>query len=291
MHEIWLSGDRLPLVRDIGEYGPPVSGWAHPDRVMEHHLFLFVLEGQLTLWEEDQEYILQKGDALFLKKSIRQWGRPINQLGARWIYIHFYEDESGTLEQLERSPLSLLGKGTNMVSLEAYQAAMKMPKRIKASNDSLVTRKLAELLRLYRSKDGLRHIQLSIHTFELFVYLLQKSELNKVYSKTDITVMKIIDILEANSETNILGHHVATALQMNYNYLCGVFKNKTGISILDYHLRLRIDKSTELLKSGKLNISEVSERLGFANPYYFSRMFKKVTGYSPTQYLKNGYVN
>jgi len=291
MHEIWLSGDKLPLVRDIGEYGTPVSGWAHPDRIMDYHLFLFVLEGELRLCEDEQEYILQKGQALFLKKGVRQWGQPNNYLGSRWIFIHFYEDTAHLGEHSERSPISLLSRGTSMIAEEAYQAALKLPKKLEILNDSHVDRKLAELLRLYRSKDGLRHVMLSIQTMELFLYLLQKSEISKTYSKADITVFKIIDLLEANCESKLTGDYLASELQMNYSYLCGVFKQRTGLSILDYHLRLRIEKSTELLKSRHLNISEVSEKMGFSNPFYFSRMFKKVMGYSPTEYLKDNYIS
>ncbi|MCI4170894.1 AraC family transcriptional regulator, partial [Bacillus spizizenii] len=41
----------------------------------------------------------------------------------------------------------------------------------------------------------------------------------------------------------------------------------------------------DLFKTSNLNVTEVSSRLGFSNPYYFSRLFKRVTGVSPSLYI------
>ncbi|WP_256761894.1 AraC family transcriptional regulator [Cohnella sp. WQ 127256] len=291
MHEIWLDGDKLPLIRDIGEYGAQEPAWAHPDRVMDYHLFLFVTEGRLTLWEDESEYILRKGQGLFLKKGIRQWGQPINEPGSRWFFIHFFDQPSNPLDKLEMVPLTFANKGASWFSQDVYQTSFKLPKTIEVPNDAHTERKLKELLQLYRSSNDLRHLLLSMNTLALFLDLYQQSEARKINSKADITVHKIIEILEKNSERKISGPYIASIMKMNYNYLCEVFKKKTGLSILDYHLRLRIDKSAEVLKSGKLTIYEVGERFGFSSPFYFSRIFKKITGYSPSDYLKNHYIN
>ncbi|WP_141500020.1 helix-turn-helix domain-containing protein [Paenibacillus luteus] len=291
MHDIWLDCDKLPLIRDIGEYGAQEPAWAHPDRLMDYHLFLFVTEGQLTLWEDECEYILQKGHGLFLKKGVRQWGQPINEPGSRWFFIHFFEHSPSLLHKPEMMPLSFLNKGVSWFSPDVYQTSFKLPKKIEVSNAAHTERKLKEMLQLYQSGNDLRHLLLSMHTLAFFLELYQQSEARKINSKADITVHKIIEILEKNSERKISGPFIASIMKMNYNYLCEVFKKKTGLSILDYHLRLRIDKSAEVLKSGKLTIFEVGERFGFSSPFYFSRIFKKVTGYSPSDYLKNHYIN
>lgn len=62
------------------------------------------------------------------------------------------------------------------------------------------------------------------------------------------------------------------------------FKDYTNHTPLEYFTRLKIQKAMDLLRTEDLNISEVSETLGYTTPYYFSECFKQVTGYSPSQY-------
>jgi AraC-like DNA-binding protein len=82
---------------------------------------------------------------------------------------------------------------------------------------------------------------------------------------------------------------LAEHLKMNYNYISSTFTEKTGISINEYFIRLRINKSMELLKNPAYNISEISQQIGFYSPYHFSRVFKKINGVSPSDYLKQIY--
>ena len=65
------------------------------------------------------------------------------------------------------------------------------------------------------------------------------------------------------------------------------FKALTGMAPMEYITAIRIDKAKELLNSSSLNISEISAVVGYDNPLYFSRMFKKIIGTSPTNYRKS----
>jgi YesN/AraC family two-component response regulator len=76
---------------------------------------------------------------------------------------------------------------------------------------------------------------------------------------------------------------------MNYAYLSSLFRKETGKSITQFKNELLIEKAITKLKNEAVNISEVSDDLGFSNPFYFSRVFKKVTGVSPTTYLNEIY--
>ena len=60
-----------------------------------------------------------------------------------------------------------------------------------------------------------------------------------------------------------------------------------GISPAQYILSLRIMNAQNLLERGVYNIREVAEVVGYENPLYFSRVFKKEVGMSPTEYRKN----
>ncbi len=66
-----------------------------------------------------------------------------------------------------------------------------------------------------------------------------------------------------------------------------LFKIKTGYSPIQYFIRLKIQKACEYLYFTNLSIKEICKEVGFEDPYYFSRMFKKQIGVSPMQYKKS----
>ena len=76
------------------------------------------------------------------------------------------------------------------------------------------------------------------------------------------------------------------AIPLHYDYLRKLFKKEMGRSPLEYLTDLRMNRARELLLDGtrKLPIAEVAEACGFSDALYFSRVFKKRFGSSPTQF-------
>lgn len=64
------------------------------------------------------------------------------------------------------------------------------------------------------------------------------------------------------------------------------FRRKTGFSPVDYFLRLKVQRACRLLDTTSLRIAEVAAAVGFGDPYYFSRLFKKMMRHSPRDYRK-----
>ena len=79
-------------------------------------------------------------------------------------------------------------------------------------------------------------------------------------------------------------------MPFNYDYLRKVFKKELGMSPLEYMTSLRMKNAERLLStvwnSGHA-ISEIAHMCGYENALYFSRVFRKYYGCSPTKYLKN----
>lgn len=70
-------------------------------------------------------------------------------------------------------------------------------------------------------------------------------------------------------------------------YLRKLFVQQLGETPQKYISRLRLERATELLRSGYYSVSEIADRCGFNNPNYFSLFIKKETGLSPLQYRKH----
>ncbi|MCD7849093.1 MAG: helix-turn-helix transcriptional regulator [Parabacteroides sp.] len=59
-----------------------------------------------------------------------------------------------------------------------------------------------------------------------------------------------------------------------------------GLSVSDVIRKVRVQKAISLLLTSENNVSEIAYKLGFSDPFYFSKVFKKETGMSPLQYKK-----
>jgi AraC-like DNA-binding protein/ligand-binding sensor protein len=93
-------------------------------------------------------------------------------------------------------------------------------------------------------------------------------------------------IAENQAEDITLGQ-VAKAVNTSTFYFCKIFKKVTGINFTDYVSRVRIEKAKNLLLNPNLRISEIAYAVGFQSLTHFNRVFKRISGNSPTDYRTN----
>jgi two-component system response regulator YesN len=93
-----------------------------------------------------------------------------------------------------------------------------------------------------------------------------------------------IAYINRNYMQNLSLGQLAQKVNISQGYLCSIFKKELGTSFSDYLLRVRINKSKEMLVSTFMKLYEISESVGFSDYSYFSRAFKKVTGMRPQKY-------
>ena len=93
-----------------------------------------------------------------------------------------------------------------------------------------------------------------------------------------------IAFMKANIGKRLTADDLANKFEYSASHYTALFKQKTGMSPIDYFIRLKIHFACQLLTQTDLKIKEVADRIGYDDPYYFSRLFKQVTGQSPKDY-------
>ncbi len=108
------------------------------------------------------------------------------------------------------------------------------------------------------------------------------------HSQIDIDLIsKIKEIIENNlSSSNLSPATISEEMAMSSSKLYRKIKQLTDLSPNEFIRTIRLKKSAQLLKTKNYNVSEVSDLVGFNDPLYFSRVFKKQFGYSPSTLIK-----
>jgi AraC family L-rhamnose operon regulatory protein RhaS len=103
-------------------------------------------------------------------------------------------------------------------------------------------------------------------------------------SNTTSSAEKIILYLHAHYNNKITIDELCKCFNTNRTTLQKQFQILTGLPVMTYLMKLRIRLATLMLKDTGILISEIVERLGFNDNAHFDKVFRKQTGYSPTEY-------
>ncbi|MCM3782382.1 AraC family transcriptional regulator [Neobacillus mesonae] len=109
----------------------------------------------------------------------------------------------------------------------------------------------------------------------------RKYDTNKLQGHVEIAIRYMNEHLESQAVTL---EQIARYTKVSKQHLNYIFKQSTGYSPVDYYLRMKMQRAGQLLDLTDRSIKEISALLGFKDPYYFSRLFKKLMGSPPSGY-------
>lgn len=122
--------------------------------------------------------------------------------------------------------------------------------------------------------------------YEYLFLLVRKFPKEQVSTqeKQAVYIEEALRCLESGYGQNISIQSIADDLGLDRSYLHRIFKSATGFSLQEYLLDLRIRKACDLLLRTDLPVSVIARSVSYEDTLYFSRLFKKKKGLSPSQY-------
>ncbi|MCR5197047.1 MAG: response regulator [Pseudobutyrivibrio sp.] len=149
--------------------------------------------------------------------------------------------------------------------------------------------------RMYEFKSRANYLSILLNLSSLteiklwFVDKIKESSMwvsNKHEEQSMSAVNKAKQYIDENYMKELTLDDVSRVVNISSYYFSKVFKEETGENFIDYLTKLRIEAAKKLLKTTNKSMKEISAEVGYTDPNYFSRNFKKYTGKTPTDYSK-----
>lgn len=143
---------------------------------------------------------------------------------------------------------------------------------------------------------GEQLIKTYLEQFLIFlVRNIQKTETTSVFPSKESMETQLVSstksLLKEKAEENFRVGDLCSALGYSKSYLSKLFHEQTGETIALYAIKQKIKRAKQLIRENNLNFSQISDRLSFDNPQYFSRVFKRITGMTPTEFKLSLYFD
>ncbi len=246
----------------------PDPSWHTPTRDYVDplsHLLVYALSGVAHYELDGRTYEVRQGDMMFFPKGLPHTGTSDKQ--DPWTFITVGFDASSTRgdaqAQLESLHHHWRGAFTD-------QASALFPEMYAAWTD----KKPGHLVRC-------RALTMTgIYT------LIREQTQPRQYSPHTQKIVSIIETMRENYDRSYPVEALAEGAGLSASHFRALFKAFTGLTVKEYHHKIKISKAKEFLLSGECNVTEAAARTGFSDIYYFSRLFKKVTGTNPSEYTK-----
>ncbi|MED0678093.1 response regulator transcription factor [Aneurinibacillus thermoaerophilus] len=126
-----------------------------------------------------------------------------------------------------------------------------------------------------------KEVKQMLSLFNPAFFRFSKQAVNEIHP-----VDKIKEHISKRISEELRLESLAEVVHLHPQYVSRLFKRKVGITLTEYIIRLRLEKSKYLLASTDLSVAQIGEQCGFPDSNYFSRIFRKREGIAPTEYRK-----
>lgn len=233
---------------------------------LSSYLFFIVENGTGTLTYQQKNYLLEKGDCVFIDCNNS--------------YLHETNEHLWTLKWVHF-------QGESMPQI--YNKYLERGGLPKFTPESLSTFSSTweKIYSAASSDDYIRDMRINENLSALLTLIMEYSwNQHSKYSHRNFNIQAVKLYLDENYSKKITLKDLSERYFINPYSLARAFNNAYGVSIISYVNHLRITYSKQLLRFSELNIEQIALNCGFESLYYYSRVFKQIEGISPSQYRK-----
>ena len=264
---------RAPLLRDllvtrIGYHSRGVGHYIPRPEGSLDHVMIHCVDGDGWLRIAGRELLIHPGQMLCLPAGVPHWYGSDTENPWSNYWIHFTGRQAAAYYQWlgGRADNPVIHLSQREELLAAFEETWQYLRAVH-TYDNLV-----------QGSIGLTHflgvVQRTMHAAEV----RQRA--------VDQQIQETIDFVSQNPAAELSLTELAQLTQLSVSRYTLAFRRVTGCSPMEYFNRLRMQRACELLQTTGNSVQEIGQKVGYNDPYYFSRAFKKIIGVSPNEYRK-----
>jgi len=287
-----FNANVLPKITLIGKDINPLPH-QNIKRVSNDYIFYIITMGEMFFNENGKEYKLKKGDCFLFEPGLLHFGTQKSvynliyiHLSPRNINIKSINNDLWLKMAQEENKNWLLGKNDDALNY------INIPKLMSINNETAfldlvnIAEKAIEKQKIrlenYDTLCALYMTEFFIELYRQFVF----SSLKK-YNKqngTNHLINQTVAYLNSNYSKKLTGEIIEKDLMYNFDYLNQLFRKNLDTTVFKMLESIRVEAAVKYLKTSNLSLEEIAENVGYKNEAYFSKIFKKNTGFSPSKY-------
>jgi AraC family transcriptional regulator, arabinose operon regulatory protein len=260
-------------ITDIGFYPFALHHYRRRKSGIHENILIYCINGSGTIQIHGQTYLMKPNSYFVIPahQPHSYWATENDPWSIYW--VHFGGSKSYFFENFFCFPIILKTVTTSRVD-----------DRLNLFNEILTS------LEQGYTQDNIEFANLSLNFLLASFFYVETYRISKSYQSKNPVDQAIFFMLE-NLTINLKIQELANYVQLSESHLSKIFKNKTGKSPFNYYIDLKMQEAIRLLTNKPMRIKEVAFYLGYEDPFYFSRLFKKHIGKSPSAFVETAKNN
>ena len=260
---------------------------------LQSYLCFMVEDGEGELVYEGKKYELRSGDVVFIDcRKAYSHSTGMNPNAGLWSlrWCHFYGPSMPAIyaKYCERGGLPVI-RGAD-VSVDLACGA-DMGRRDDVSCGADVSQYVAILTDIYTlasSSDYIRDMRINGKLNDLLTLLMESSWHREAHTNAPkkMEISRVKSFLDEHYKEKLSLESVASHFFIDKHYLARLFKEQYGVTLVTYLQQVRITHAKRMLRFTDKSIEEIGLECGIGELNYFSRVFKKLEGVSPSEFRR-----
>lgn len=230
------------------------------------YYFQYLISGKMTVYLNNKRTVMNAGDFIVYYPGTRYHYQNFDDQPISYYWVHF--SGWGAAELL---------KSCDIANSFIYNIGV----------SEIISLDLEKIFSDFLTRDSFFEISLSECIQKLCIDVARQKKKTGMY-EADNQIDRVLMYIHQNYSSTISVSELASNEYLSNGYMRTLFRARTGMSPQKYLTSLRIITARQLLSDSSMSIGEVANAVGIENQLYFSRIFKKYVGLSPSHYRDRG---